>query len=116
MPLILEHINDLIDLIRLLVSITAVVVFSVGFFVPLFGTYLPYRREIGRPSGAMTSRLILRGALLLLVISTAIFSVLRNFMAIEPVVPHIVVTTLYFITVIGIIYSWHRHPDGVRGL
>ena len=109
------------DGIRIAILLFAVVVFSIGLVVPIFGTARPYRKKFGRVSWMMRSRLILRCSILLLAIHNIIPPLLREFFPGR--LTHELLASmaqwgmfLYLFISLAMIHMWWRHPDGVKGL
>ena len=117
MPLTITQIREIIDLARIFILSMVMIVFAISFFVPLFKTYIPYLDKVSRPSGAMITRLLIRLGLFMLALHGVLFSVARVFIpTLDPVFLIISVTIVYIIVGGFMIYSWGRHPDGMRGL
>jgi hypothetical protein len=106
-----------IDVLRIIVDVFAIIVFTLGFGCPLIYTFIPYWKQNGIPSWVMISRLLVRFFLILLAVYNLLFPVIR---LISPdwdrdplrslSIPLYIILTLLFL------HMWWRHPDGIKGL
>lgn len=104
-------------LIRFVASALAAFLLGMGIVAPLFGTYLPYWKQEGHPSGIMSFRMLTRLTLMLLFLASAVSGADNLGWLDLPRAPFrvgLAVVSLVFCASFGLMVF--KHPEGWRGL
>ena len=112
-----------IEYLRTIIIGIVTLVLLVSVVVPIIYTIIPYRREFGKPSWALKSRLYVRILFFLLAFYNLMLLALKLFGIMDLTGPSAEAVTarnlslpVYLAILTLLIYTWHKHPDGIKGL
>jgi hypothetical protein len=112
-----------LEYLRLGLLIISSIILSIGFIIPFVQTFLPYKYNVGEPSWALTSRIWVRVLFFSLALYNALMLAARMFSwfdvtgySLTAIAVRNMSAPVYIGIVALIIYTWIKHPDGIRGL
>jgi len=119
----MEQFGRTLEYFRLGLLTISAIILLIGFTIPFVQPFLPYRYNVGEPSWALTSRIWVRVLFFALALYNAIMLAARMFSWFEVTGYSLIAIAVrnmsapvYIGIVALIIYTWIKHPDGIRGL
>ena len=119
----MEQFGSALEYIRLVLLLASAIILLAGVVIPLVYTFLPYRHNIGDPSWALKSRIWVRILFFLLAAYNALLLASRMFSlfdvtgySLAAIISRNLSAPIYIGIVTLLIYTWFKHPDGIKGL